>query len=137
MTVSQKLNLKGFSLVEIIIGIFIVGLIVLVVGNIPNAINLVTSSQSDSKIREIAAKKMEDIRLLGYDSLANGTTPINDSRLDSLANSSAHTVIGDCPASVCSGSEAIKEVKITISWSEKGEPKTYQLVTLVGKDGLR
>lgn len=127
----------GFSLVEIIIGIFIVGLIVLVIGNFPNAINLVTSSQADTKIREAAAKKMEDIRLAGYDNLANGTTPINDNRLNELGNVSAFTVISDCPVSICSGSELVRQVKITISWSENGEPKTYQLITLVGKDGLK
>lgn len=128
---------KGFSLVEIIIGIFIVGLIVIVIGNLPNAINLVTSSQADSTVREIAAKKMEDVRLSGYDSLVNGTTPINDSRLNSFSNASGFTVITNCSDAVCKSNEVMKEVKITISWSENGEPKTYQLVTLVGKDGLK
>lgn len=127
----------GFSLVEIIIGVFIVGLIVVVINQIPNAINLVTSSQDDSKIREVAARKMEDIRLLGYDNLANGTTTINDSRLNELSNVSAFSVISDCPANVCTSGEQIKQVRITISWSENGGPKTYQLVTLVGKDGLK
>lgn len=128
---------KGFSLVEIIIGIFIVGLIVIVIGNLPNAINLVTSSQYDSIVREVAAKKMEDVRLTGYDSLVNGTTPINDSRLGSFSGASGFTVVSNCQPSVCGANQLVKEVKITISWSEKGEPKTYQLVTLVGKDGLK
>ena len=127
----------GFSLVEIIIGVFIVGLIVIVINQIPNAINLVTSSQSESKIREVAAKKMEDVRLSGYDNLANGTTPINDSRLGDLANVSAFTVISDCPNQICTGGELVKQIKITISWNENNNPKTYQLTTLVGKDGLR
>jgi len=46
-------------------------------------------------------------------------------------------VISDCPQGVCSGNELIKQVKITINWNENSEPKTYQLVTLVAKDGLR
>ena len=128
---------KGFSLVEIIISLFIIGLIVLVISNIPNAINLVTSSQSDSKIREVAAKKMEDIRLLGYDNLVNGTTSLSDNRLNDLANVSAFTVISDCPVNICSNNEQIRQVKITISWNENSQPKTYQLITLVGKDGLK
>ncbi len=128
---------NGFSLVEVIIGVFIVGLIVLVIANIPNAINLVTSSQDDSLVREVAAKKMEDIRLQGYENLINGTTAINDSRLSSLDGSSGHTVVSSCSVNICPTNEALKEVRITISWSENGEPKTYQLVTLVGEDGLR
>jgi prepilin-type N-terminal cleavage/methylation domain-containing protein len=130
-------NLKGFSLVEVIIGVFIVGLIVLVIANIPNAIGLVTSSKDDSVVREVAAKKMEDIRLQGYENLVNGTTTVSDSRLNSLDGSSGHTVISNCAPSICSSSEHLKEVKITIVWKENGEPKTYQLVTLVGEDGLR
>lgn len=127
----------GFSLVEIIVGIFLVGLIVLVIGNLPNAIKLVSSSQSELILREVAAKKMEDIRLAGYDSLANGTTTIVDSRMNKLDGVSGHTVISDCPQNICTGGQQIKQVKITITWNEEGEPKTYQLVTLVGKDGLR
>lgn len=130
------MNRRGFSLIETIVGVFIVGLIVIVIGNIPNAINLVTSSQSDSVVREIAAKRMEDVRLAGYANLVNGTTVINDSRIASLENASGFTVISNCAVSMC-GNAPVKEVKITINWSEKSEPKTYQLVTLVAEDGLK
>lgn len=137
MKITSATSVLGFSLVEVIIAVSLVGMIVLVIGNIPNAINLVTSSQSESKIREVAAKKIADIRVLGYDNLANGTTAINDSRLTSLSGASAFTVIADCPITVCASSEEVKQVSITVSWKENGEPKTYQVVTLVGKDGLR
>ncbi len=128
---------SGFSLIELVISISIIGVIAVVIGNIPNAINLVTSSQSESKVREVAAKRIEDIRLSGYDSLANGTTTINDPRLNELNNVIASTVITDCPVEVCPNGELIKQVRLTVSWSESGEPKTYQLVTLVAKEGLR
>ena len=128
----------GFSLVEIIIALFLVGMIVIVISNLPNAVNLVTSSQSDSIIREVAAKKMEDIRLAGYDNLPeNSTTAINDTRLNKLPGVAAHTVISDCPVSVCPGNEEVKQVQITISWNENGEAKTYQLETLVGRGGVK
>ena len=127
----------GFSLIELVIAISIIGVIAVVIGNLPNAINLVTSSQSESKVREVAAKRIEDIRLAGYDSLANGTTAISDPRLNHLNNVSASTVITDCPAEVCTNDELIKQVRLTVSWNEGGEPKTYQLVTLVAKEGLR
>lgn len=128
---------KGFSLVELVIAVSLVGVIAIVIGNIPNAINLVTSSQSESKVREVAAKKIEDIRFAGYDTLANGTTAISDPRLQDLNSVSASTVITDCPVQVCSNGEQIKQVRVTISWNESGEPKTYQLTTLVAKDGIK
>lgn len=128
---------KGFSLVELVIAVSLVGVIALIIGNIPSAINLVTSSQSESKVREVVAKRVEDIRLAGYDSLANGTTAISDLRLQELNNVSASTVITDCPVQVCTQGEQIKQVRLTVSWNESGEPKTYQLTTLVAKDGLK
>lgn len=137
MKIFPSQRAAGFSLVELIIAVALVGVIVLIVANIPNAISLVTSSQSESKIREVAARKIEDIRIGGYDNLANGTTAISDVRLNSLANVAAFTVVGDCPSTICANGELVKEVRITISWNENGGPKTYQVMTLVGKDGLR
>lgn len=127
----------GFSLIELVIAIFLIGLVVIVIGNIPNSIRLIGNSQSESRVREIAAKRVEDIRLAGYDGLANGTTAIIDSRLSQLQNVSGSTVISDCPFEVCGSTSEIKQVRITISWTENSEPKTYQIVTLVAKDGLK
>lgn len=128
---------KGFSLIEVVIVVFLTGVIVLVIANIPQAIRLVTSSQAESKVREVVAKKVEDIRLSGYDNLVNGTTSLDDPRLNDLPGLLASTVISDCPAEVCTGGELAKKVSITVSWQENNEPKTYQVNTLVSKGGLR
>jgi prepilin-type N-terminal cleavage/methylation domain-containing protein len=128
---------RGFSLVEVIIVIFLTGTLVLVIANIPQAIRLVTGSQAESKVREVVAKKVEDIRLLGYDNLVNGTTSLDDPRLNDLPGLLASTVISDCPAEICTGGELAKKVSITVSWKENNEPKTYQVNTLVSKGGLR
>lgn len=117
--------------------IFITGIIVYVIANIPQAIRLITGSQSETKVREVAAKKIEDIRLSGFDNLANGTTAISDPRLNSLQSVSASTVVADCSVAVCANGEEAKQVTVTISWSEQNNPKIFQLVTLVAKDGLR
>lgn len=136
MITAQKQN--GFSLVELVIAVSLVGVIVLIVGNIPNAIRLVTSSQSESVVRQVAARKIEDIRAAGYESLPEqGTTAISDTRLSQLKSSSAFMTVDDCPVNICPNGEAVRQVTLTISWSEDGEPKTYQLVTLIGEDGLR
>lgn len=128
---------KGFSLVEVIVSVLITGAIVLVVANIPQAVKLITTGKSESKVREVAAKKIEDTRLSGYDNLANGTTTLQDSRLNQLTNVLASTIIADCPQEICPNGELVKKVTVKISWSEQGEPKTFQTVTLIAKDGLR
>lgn len=128
---------KGFSLVEVIMAVFITGAIILVIANIPQVIKQVTGTQSESKVREIAAKKIEDIRLTGYDNLANGTVIISDSKLNGLANASGTVITGDCPVELCPNGELAKKVTVTITWNENTEPKRFSITTLVAKGGLR
>lgn len=127
----------GFSLVEVIIAIFLIGAIVLVIANIPQAIRLITSSQSESKVREVAAKRLSDVRLTGYDNLPVGTTNFSDPRLNSLAAVSAVTTVVDCPLIICPGGELVKQVTISIDWNENGTDKNFQVITLIGKGGLK
>lgn len=132
--------MKGFSLVEIIMGVFITGVMVIVIANIPQAMKLIRGSQSESKVREVVAKKIEDIRLSGYDNLGNNLpdgTPINDPKLNSLANVAGTVLIGDCPAQVCANGELVKNVTITVTWTENANPKRFSVSTLVAKGGLK
>ena len=112
------LKQSGFSLVEVIIAIFLAGAMVLVIANIPQAIRLITLSRSESIVREVAARKLEDMRLTGYDNLAaSGTSNFSDPRLSSLAAVSATSTVIDCPVSLCPGGEAVKQVTISIDWN--------------------
>lgn len=135
--VTARINLNGFSLIEVIIVIFLLGAILLVIANIPQVIRLVTGTQYESIIREVTAQKVEDIRLAGFDSLADGTTTISDPRLNSLPNLSGNTIIEPCPFSLCTNGELAKQVTITFTWTDNAEPKRFSVTTLVAKGGLR
>ena len=128
---------KGFSLIEVLIAVFITGALVLVIANIPQAIKLVTGSQSELKVKEVAAKKIEDLRLSGYDNLANGTTSISDTKLNGLANVSGNVLISDCTSPLCPSGELAKQVTINVTWTENTEPKRFSISTLIAKGGLR
>lgn len=127
----------GFSIVEIILAIFLTGALVLVVANIPQAIRLITSSQAESKVREVAAKKIEDLRLIGYDNLANGVNNFSDPRLNSLASVSAVSTTENCPSSICLNGELAKQVTVSISWRENNTKKTFEVATIVAKGGIK
>ena len=117
--------------------VFLTGAIVLVIANIPQVIRLVTGSQYESKVRQVAAKRIEDVRLTGYENLANGTTAINDPLLNKLSQVSGSVIIADCPAGTCTNGEQIKQVTVIISWEEEGSPKNFRVVTLVANGGLK
>jgi competence protein ComGC len=75
---------RGISLVEIVMVIFIIGMVILLFGSLPNSISLIGTSTRESSAKEIALKKIESLRNLTYDNLAIGTSYITDSRLSSL-----------------------------------------------------
>lgn len=131
------MKFKGFSLIEVLIALFITGAIVLVIANIPHVITLIAGSQSEAKVREVAAKRIEDIRLSGFDSLANGTIPITDPKLDSLNSASGSVITEDCPVELCTNDENAKKVTVTINWRENNASKVFSVTTLVAQGGLK
>ncbi len=101
---------KGFSLLEMLFVVVIAGVIVLVVANIPNSIGLIGKSKYESVAKEIALERMEVLRSLTYDNLANGSTVLSDPRISQLPTGSGTTLIEDCPPATCPNSTNIKKV---------------------------
>lgn len=127
----------GFSLVELILVIAVAIMILAVLTNITPALNLINTSNRETIAQQIAAKRIEQIRAQGYESLANGTSPISDPRLNSLAQGDAITVVSDCPLEICTNNEPVKSVEIKISWMENNKPTSYSLNTLISEGGLK
>lgn len=128
---------NGFSIIELIIVIAVAGAIVLVVANIPNSIGLIGKSKNESIAKEVATQRIEALRGQSYVNLANGTTPIIDTRVSALPGGTATSSIEDCPVAICPTAQSIKKVTVTISWTEKNEPKSVILTTLISDGGLQ
>lgn len=128
---------KGISLVEVVLSVAMVGLIVLTIYNIPNSIRLNGSTQKTVLAKDITAKQVEQLRQNTYDNLINGTSIISDARMTSLPLSSGTIVISDCPVTICTGSEQVKQAVVTVSWQDDGKVKKSQLVTFIAKGGLQ
>lgn len=134
----QKRTQAGVSLVEILLVLVGIGFIVIIISNLPNALGLVTKSRYDSVAREIAVKQIEDKRSVSYLNLVNGTQPIVDSRLSILPSGTGTLIIADCdPILICTNSEAVKHIKVTISWKHNGKDQNLKLETFIGEGGLK
>lgn len=132
--------MKGFSLIEIILVVFIVGFMVLFIANIPSALKIVGISSRESIAKEIAMTVIEDLRAQSYDNLANTSDPppsVSDLRLNSLPSPSAIYTITDCPLTICTNGELVKQAIVKISWVEAGGSRSVELATLIAKGGLR
>lgn len=136
MMKKYSLGERGASLAEILIVILIVGFILLVVANIPSSIFLIGSSKYQSTAKQVASKQIEDLRLQGFDNLANGTANISDSRISTLPQGSGTIEIIDCPQTICSNGEQAKKVTVKVKWSESSKPKNIEVNTLISKGGL-
>lgn len=136
----KKFNQLGVSLIEVIVIVLIAGVLVTVIANLPAAISLIGVGNHEATAKQIVAKKISDVRSLGYDNLANNApngVAISDTRLTGLNAGSGNLLIEECPVSVCTQSEQVKQITIKVSWKEAGKNKNFQIVTLISKGGLR
>lgn len=128
----------GFSLIEVLLVVLVAGVIVVVIANIIPAMNLIGVSSNENTARTIVAKKIEDLRAQGYDNLgSDGSFSYTDPRLSSLAESTATVTIEPCPIDICLNNEPIKQVKIEVGWTEKGNHKSFGITTLIAQGGIK
>jgi hypothetical protein len=129
---------SGASLMELILVFGAVGFLILLLGNLPSSVGLIGKSRQQSVAREIAVKQIEDKRAIQYANLAEGTENITDSRLSTLPSGNGTIVIEPCDISVCSPSEveSVKQVTVTVSWSDGPDSRQIKLKTLIGEGGL-
>ena len=141
----SKSNERGFSLIESLLVVVIIGSIVFLIANIPNAIMLITKSRHISLAREIAIKQIEDKRMINYSNLALGSSAISDNRLSALPQGSGTVVVGvknennewiNCDTSICTNGENIKQVTIEVNWIDNNKPQSVSLKTMIGEGGI-
>lgn len=101
---------RAFTLIEILITIFIIALALLLYQGALSAVFLGRNAGDQEIALRIATRKLEEVRALGYASIpADG--PFSDAQLASLRN--ATTALSSTDVSL-----KTKEVTITILWQE-------------------
>lgn len=127
---------EGFTLMEIVLTGMVAIFLSLLVANLPSSIRLVGISSRVSIAKDILGAKLEEIRSISFDNLANGDLPFTDLRLNKLPEGSGTYSISDCPDTICTNSEQVKKLFIQVKWKEGGNHKTSEITTLLTKGGL-
>lgn len=127
---------RGSSLVELLLVLVVISSTVFLIGNIPNALTLVGKSKHISLAQEIASKQIEAKRNISYENLVNDTATINDSNISLLPNGSGLVVVEDCDLSICTQSENIKKVTVTVTWKDNNKNQSIILNTLIAQGGV-
>lgn len=127
---------KGTSLVESLLVIVVVGAIVVLMANIPNALGLISKSRHLSLAREIISKQIEDKKSTNYANLVDDISPISDSRISLLPKGSGQVLVEDCDPVICSNGEHIKQITVTIDWVDNSKNQNISVKTFIGEGGL-
>lgn len=126
----------GESLLEVLLVVVLVGVIVILLANLPNAMNLINKSNHLSVAKEIAAKQIEDKRAMNYANLVNDSVAIVDSRISHLPSGSGLVLIEDCPVLICTNAEHIKQITVSVTWKDNNKTQKTELRTFIGEGGI-
>ncbi len=128
---------RGFSLIEVLLVVIIIGFITFLILGLPSSIGLIGTSKNSSLANDIALGEVERLRLISYDNLANGSNNFSDGRMLSLPQGAGNYIVEDCPTSICSHAEQTKKVTVAVSWKDKDQTKTISVVTFMSQGGLK
>lgn len=129
MTKKQKQQ-KGFTIVEIVITLFIIGVMLLLY----QVAAMSTKHNNYSGYKEtavrIAHQEIQSLRKTPFASIP-GSGSFTNSMVESLPNGSANRTITDID-------DGIIGVRIEVTWTNPGEtnPKTVELETKISQGGL-
>lgn len=127
---------RGASLVESLLVVVMLGFIVMLLANLPAALGLIQKSRHLSLAREIASKEIENKRQTNYENLTAGSVNITDLRIYLLPAGSGAVLTENCDPAVCTNSEDIKRITVTVNWKQGNKPQQVVLGTFIGRGGL-
>lgn len=122
---------SGFSLIEIILALFLILTIVGILLSTSGSLFTTRSSRLQTQAGRIATKDIENLRKGDFSAIASGS--ITDADLAKLPTGQASRSVldyGDPP------NPKIKQVTITVSWVDNNVTKTYTTDTLIYEKGL-
>lgn len=121
--------MKGFSLIEVAVSLFVIGVVIMLASAILKAAPLSRHAKYESVATAIAGGELESLRALGYDALPSSGT-FSNSLMSGLPGGSGAIAVSNF-------NDKTKTVQVTVSWIEVGATasSSVALTTLVTSIG--
>lgn len=121
--------MRGFTLLEVVISLFVVGVAVVLAGTLVHVIPLVRHAKNEDIALKIAANEIETVRAAGYGSLP-GDGSFSDALLIDLPMATGTIEVEDF-------NDKTKQVTARVSWQETSSAasSTVELSTLITNIG--
>jgi len=135
---SNKSRGRGFTLIEVLITIFILAVVVLTLITVfVYGFNLLSRMKQVALATEIAQEEAENFRNMSFEDILalplSGTFTHEDLNHVSLKNSSASYIIEDVPGDL---EDKIRKLTLTITWDYRGQEMRKDVVTYINRYGV-
>ena len=127
----KKLSENGFTLVELLVAIAVGAIIVASLTQVvTNYIHLAQRGRYLNIANAYVEAKTESIRNLGYNSVTDGTTSLTSELPSGMPRIKSGTM------TISSPSLGLKQLDITVSYTDQGQSQSYSYTTYVGELGV-
>ena len=118
---------RGFTLIEVIVSIFILGIVIVLSGAVIGTIQTTRDEVNENIAMRIASTNLDALRATGYANVVASST-LYDTQLTKLPSATASSTISDYNAKT-------KQVTVGVSWLASRGTKYVTLTTLITSVG--
>lgn len=128
---NQKNPQKGFSLIEVLISVFILGIVsVTLISVFIYGFNVVFRTRQVILATQISHEEVERVRNLNYDDILLLGSTYNHDSLSELVNGAGVLSIENGPG------DDIKKLTVSVTWVYRGTNMRKDVVTFITREGV-
>ena len=128
----------GFSLIEMLLSVLVILALISILFAAAGTFKHTLRSNNQTLATKIATRQIETLKKNGFDALPSlGSSFVSDSDLAKLPSGQEQQIVSVYPSNCApSCSNDIRQIKITVSWTEQGGTRNLILETVMSKNGL-